>query len=107
MAVFEPLGEHTVWTAGATFKLNLRAAGIDFGVHTINVIEFGSERILTHENDRHVAAWNHEITLEDTGDSYTRYTDIVEIHAGVKTLFIWLWANRFYRHRQKRWRELL
>jgi hypothetical protein len=28
--------------------------------------------------------------------SHTKYTDRVEIRAGWKTPFIWLWANAFY-----------
>jgi hypothetical protein len=58
------------------------------------------------ERNRHVPVWNHAITVEDVGGA-TRYTDSVEVCAGAKTPFICLWANRFYRHRQKKWRELL
>ena len=36
-----------------------------------------------------------------------QYTDRVEIQAGWKTLFIWLWANMFYTHRQRKWIRLL
>ncbi|MBE7004664.1 MAG: hypothetical protein E7425_10385 [Ruminococcaceae bacterium] len=32
-----------------------------------------------------------------------RYTDRVEIRAGWITPFIWLWANAFYAHRQRKW----
>ena len=34
-------------------------------------------------------------------------TDRVEIHAGWKTVFVWLWANAFYAHRQRKWIRLL
>lgn len=31
----------------------------------------------------------------------TKYTDIVDIDAGWKTVFVYLWAVCFYSHRQK------
>ena len=42
------------------------------------------EGILTSETNKHVAVWNHEITLEKLDENTTRYTDIVEIDAGWK-----------------------
>ena len=36
-----------------------------------------------------------------------KYTDIVEIDAGWKTVFVYLWAVCFYMHRQKKWIKLL
>jgi hypothetical protein len=33
--------------------------------------------------------------------------DTVEVRAGVLTPFIWLFAQLFYRHRQRRWRALV
>ena len=29
------------------------------------------------------------------------------IDAGWKTIFVWMWANCFYTHRQKKWIKLL
>ncbi len=40
-------------------------------------------------------------------ENHTKYTDQVEIQAGWKTPFIWLWANAFYTHRQRKWFRLL
>ena len=45
--------------------------------------------------------------MEPAGRGRTRYTDQVEIRAGWKTPFVWLWANAFYAHRQKKWIRLL
>jgi hypothetical protein len=36
----------------------------------------------------------------------TLYRDQVTIQAGMFTPFIWLFAQLFYRHRQRRWRQL-
>jgi hypothetical protein len=107
LATFTPLDDNVKWQAGATFRFDLTACGIDFGVHTINVKRFDIGKILTHEHNKNVPVWNHIITLEKYGKSRTKYTDIVEVRAGWKTPFIWIWANLFYRHRQRKWRELL
>ena len=63
--------------------------------------------MLSGEGNEHVPVWNHDITLVSLDDDHTQYTDRVEIHAGWKTLFIWLWANMFYAHRQRKWIRLL
>ena len=52
-------------------------------------------------------AWNHEIILEELQGNRCRYTDKVDIDAGWKTIFVWMWANCFYTHRQKKWIKLL
>ena len=51
--------------------------------------------------------WNHDITMIPLDGNHTKYTDQVEIRAGWKTAFIWLWANAFYVHRQRKWIRLL
>jgi hypothetical protein len=107
LATFTPLDDSLKWQAGTVFRFDLTACGINFGIHTINVKRFDIDKILTHEHNKNVPAWNHIITLEKHGKNSTKYTDIVEVRAGWKTLFIWIWANIFYRHRQRKWRELL
>lgn len=54
-----------------------------------------------------VARWYHRIVIQPTADGRTRYTDTVEVSAGPLTIFIWLFAQFFYRHRQRRWRQLV
>ncbi|MFC7046060.1 hypothetical protein ACFQH6_12130 [Halobacteriaceae archaeon GCM10025711] len=54
-----------------------------------------------------VSTWDHLITIRETPDGKTVYTDEVEIDAGVLTLFVWLFSNVFYRYRQARWRRLV
>jgi hypothetical protein len=107
IAKFTPLNKCHIWIAEACFTFNLRVMGLNFGVHTINVDRFDLTLISTREHNESVPIWNHTITLEKHGDNCTKYTDIVEIKAGFKTFFIWIWANVFYRHRQKKWRKLL
>ena len=61
----------------------------------------------TNEHNTYVPTWNHKINLKDNGNGTTEYSDEVEIGAGWKTIFVWCWANLFYRHRQKKWIKLL
>jgi hypothetical protein len=107
LATFTPLDNSLKWQAGAVFRFDLTACGLNFGVHTINVKKFDIDKILTHEHNKEIPVWNHMILLEKYGKNHTKYTDIVDVRAGWKTPFIWLWANVFYRHRQRKWRELL
>ena len=110
-ATFEPVNgdNQLVWSAGTVSSFKFKLFGwIPFGVHAIKVIRFGLEEgILTRETNKHVAVWNHEITLEKLDENTTRYTDIVEIDAGWKTVLVYLWAGCFYKHRQKKWIKML
>lgn len=49
--------------------------------------------------------WDHRIQIEADGKG-CRYTDQLEVKAGLLTLPVWLFALCFYRHRQRRWRKL-
>jgi len=63
--------------------------------------------VFSREGNEHVPVWNHDITMIPVDGNHTKYTDQVEIRAGWKTPFIWLWANAFYAHRQRKWLRLL
>lgn len=108
-ATFEPVGDAVgVWKEGEKSSYRFRLFGIiPFGIHTIRIIRFSPDGISSREGNKHVPVWNHDITLVRLDDNRTRYTDRVEIHAGWKTVFIWLWANMFYAHRQRKWVRLL
>lgn len=108
-ASFEPVNDDVqVWTVGSTSSYRFRLFGrIPFGTHTIHIVRFDPDGISSQEGNEHVLIWNHDITLEPVDADHTRYTDRVEIHAGWKTLFVWLWANAFYAHRQRKWIRLL
>lgn len=101
--------EELTWQEDSAFAFHFKLfALIPFGVHTIKVIQFDIEKgIYTQEGNKHVPVWNHKIILEKIDENTTKYTDIVEIQAGWKTLFVYLWANCFYSHRKKKWKRLL
>ena len=108
-ATFEPIGEAvTTWAVGSTSAYRLRLFGvIPCGTHTIHILHFDPDGVSSQEGNGHVPVWNHEIRLVEKGENHTLYTDRMEIHAGWKTFFIWLWANAFYAHRQRKWIQLL
>ena len=106
---FEPLGDGVcTWEVGSTSTYCFRLFGcIPFGTHTIHIVRFDPDGIRSHEGNEHVPVWNHDIKLRPLDQSRTEYTDRVEIHAGWKTPFVWLWAEAFYAHRQRKWVGLL
>ena len=108
-AAFEPVGDATpLWTEGSTSSYRFRLFGvIPFGVHTIHIVRFDPDQVSSREGNRHVPVWNHDIMMEQIDRHHTRYSDRVEIQAGWKTVFVWLWACDFYEHRQKKWMRLL
>ena len=108
-AAFKPVGKavHT-WTVGSTSSYRFRLFGlIPFGTHTIHIVRFDPDGVSSREGNEHVPVWNHDITMEPVDEDHTRYSDRVEIKAGWKTVLIWLWANVFYAHRQRKWIRLL
>ena len=53
-----------------------------------------------------IKKWDHWITISPNAEGGTRYSDDVEVSAGIMTPVIWALAWVFYWHRQKRWRGL-
>ena len=108
-ATFEPVGETvSTWEVGSTSAYRFRLFGlIPYGTHTIHILRFDPDGVSSRERNAHVPVWNHEISLVEKDENHTLYTDRVEIRAGWKTAFIWLWANAFYVHRQRKWVRLL
>lgn len=108
-ATFEPMSnDASEWTAGSASSYRFRLFGlIPFGIHTIHIVRFDPDGIRSREGNRYVPVWNHDIELVPVDKDHTRYTDRVEIRAGWKTFYVWLWAKAFYAHRQRRWIRLL
>lgn len=108
-ATFSPVdpNDSMEWQVGASSSYRFKMWGlIPFGVHTINIERFDIDGIQSRECNKFVPIWNHKIYLKDL-DGKTAYTDEVDIDAGWKTIFVWLWANAFYAHRQRKWLKLL
>jgi hypothetical protein len=98
------------WQVGRTYPLKLYFMKyIPLGRHTIRLVKIDKDRntISSRESGMLAPVWNHSISFQEVAPGIVSYTDEIEIRAGWKTPFIWLFAHVFYRHRQRRWKMLL
>lgn len=111
----EPPEWPEVWRGG-TYHVRLRLLGVvPLGEQAI-VLAFpavpatpGPERYELHDqgHGRLAHTWDHLITVQARPDGRTTYRDRVEVRAGLLTPLVWLFAQAFHRHRQRRWRTLV
>lgn len=97
------------WQPAATVRLRPRLFGvIPLGTRTLHweSIDEVRREMQTREYDPLIRRWDHRIHVEPLAGSTCRYTDDVEVEAGMLTLPVWLFAQWFYRHRQRRWRRV-
>ncbi len=98
-ATFNPIcSTDLIWQEGNISQLKLKLFGfIPMGIHTIKVIQINKKDqiIYTNESNKSVPVWNHQITLSKIDESTTQYTDLVEINAGWKTSFVYIWSKFF------------
>lgn len=112
---FVPVGDEPLehFKPGGRYQVSLRLFGfIPFGkqwiVTSIHEPETGKwpKRLRDNGYSALIDKWDHWITVTPDAKGGTRYSDDVEISAGIATPFIWAFAQLFYRHRQRRWRGL-
>jgi hypothetical protein len=97
------------WEPGATVSLRPRLFGlIPIGTRVLHweKVDAATREMQTREYDPLIRRWDHRIQVEPTGPNSCRYTDDVEINAGALTFPVWLFAQLFYRHRQRRWKRV-
>ncbi|CAM2731099.1 hypothetical protein BST27_09205 [Mycobacterium intermedium] len=77
--------------------------------HTIEVIEVdeSTRTIRTREHGGVIDTWNHTLHVEPVSEDSCRYSDTVDIDAGVFTAVVVGVANGIYRYRHRRWRKLV
>ncbi|KQH77927.1 hypothetical protein AO501_00700 [Mycobacterium gordonae] len=77
--------------------------------HTIEVtgVDEATGTIRTKEHGGVLKAWNHTLHVEALQANSCRYSDTVDIDAGVLTGAVAAIANGIYRYRQWRWRKLV
>jgi hypothetical protein len=77
--------------------------------HTIEIVEVdeASKTLRTREHGGILKAWNHTLHVEPIDEHSSRYSDTVDIDAGVATAFVAALAMGIYRYRQRRWRKLV
>ena len=76
--------------------------------HTIRAesVDEARRELRTRERGGFVRRWNHLLKVEKISEGRSRYTDEIELDAGVLTPLVWAFAYLFYRYRQTRWRTL-
>ncbi len=112
MLAFVPLDPPefpAVWSPGEYRARLLLGGRIPLGVHTLvpQPLPADAAPLVWHDAGHSglIRVWDHQITISDV-HGMTRYTDLVEIHAGVLTGVAWLFAKVFYTHRQRRLNRL-
>lgn len=98
------------WIIGKSYDFNLYLhCVLPVGKHTIMVESMNEQtyEIQSREYNTLVPVWNHLIKFESFDDKSVRYTDEIDLYAGILTGFVAWWSSIFYKHRQKRWEEIL
>lgn len=77
--------------------------------HTIEVVEVdeSTRTVRTREHGGLLKAWNHTLHAEPVAADSCRYSDTVDIDAGMATAVVAKVAVGIYRYRQRRWRKLV
>jgi hypothetical protein len=97
------------WPQGTTMRFRIYLFGIvPLGTHTIFLerIDPAAREIQSRESELLVRRWDHLVRVRSAGDGQTLYSDEILIEAGWLTPFVWMFAQWFYRHRQRRWRRV-
>ncbi|MBU0494212.1 MAG: hypothetical protein KKA73_08795 [Chloroflexi bacterium] len=96
------------WQVGMTVRTRLWFFHVlpAWWTHTLTAarVDEDQREIASREYGGFIRVWNHTIRVAPVPGGCT-YSDEIEIEAGVLTVFIWLYANIFYRYRQMRWRR--
>ncbi len=92
---------------GEEISVRLRFLGLIPGwTHTLRIERLAAHEIASREHGGPVKAWDHRLTFQPTSPESCRYTDTVEVRAGLATPLVALFAHIIYRYRQARWRAL-
>jgi len=91
------------------YLMNTKLFGIfPTGIHTMVFSYQSTENFLVMRDNgysRLCKKWDHKMTFEAQSDG-TLYSDYADIRAGLFTPLVWLFAQAFYRYRQRRWYKL-
>ena len=119
LLVFEPVDPDSfpaIWADGGRYPVRLWALGVvPLGTHRIETTvrrldSTPGERAYCLRDDGSgdlVSRWDHRMVVEETDENRTRYTDAVDLEAGLLTPLLWFGAHVLYRYRQYRLRGIL
>ena len=94
------------WPAGGTVYTKPSLFGVfPMGVRAVHFerIDPIAQEIQTREWDPMIRRWDHLMRFRPLGPDRCRYSDELDIDAGLLTVGVCLFAKWFYRHRQRRW----
>jgi hypothetical protein len=74
---------------------------------TFSMIDVNTHHMATSESGGLIKEWNHSMSVESVSDTHCRYTDTVDVKAGLLTPPLWVYVKLYYQHRHKRWLKLL
>ena len=97
-----------VWRTGEGFTVRLLFFNfIPAWKHSLRFARVDEARqiIDSEETGGPVTTWNHRIQIEPIDSTRCRYSDTIDIRAGIFTLPVALFAHTIYRYRQWRWRS--
>jgi hypothetical protein len=77
--------------------------------HTIHadVVDPATRTIRSREHGGVIRTWNHTLHAEPLGERRCRYSDTVEVDAGILTAAVAWIGTALFRYRQRRWRKLV
>ena len=113
---FEPINPDNypkIWKNGKYQVYMKLFSFFPFGKQFIGIEKFkenDQEEYILRDNGTGdvIKRWDHWILIKKTNQhNLTRYIDRIDIKAGILTIFIWFFANIFYRWRQFRWKKLI
>ncbi len=112
---FVPVHETSLdaFRPGGRYQVKLRLFGLiplgtQWIVTSLHEPETGEwpKRLRDNGYSALISTWDHWITIAPDANGGTKYSDDIEISAGILTPVIWAFAQIFYWHRQRRWRGL-
>lgn len=111
--IFEPVGEgfSERWEIGKTYQTKMKFYGLlpSAGIHHIFFESKDEENFIikTKEKGDSIKVWNHTMYLKAIDKHQTEYTDEIVIYNGFTTALMALWTRNYYKHRHRRWLELI
>ena len=112
LITFRPLPGEALperWAETMTVRCRSYLFGlVPLGTRTIFIERVDPEQreIQSREHDPLIRRWDHLVRVKPIGPAQCTYSDEIEIEAGPLTPLVWLFAQFFYRHRQRRWRAV-
>lgn len=115
LLIFKPTdpGKYPATWKNGTYQVQMKLFNfLPFGKQFIGIEkikENDPDEFILRDNGKGeiIKRWDHWIFVEKINSNTTIYKDRIDIKAGILTIFIWVFANLFFRWRQYRWKKLI